>query len=97
MSKGYWVGAYRAVGDPSALVEYSRLAKPAILAAGGRFLSRGVATEVREAGMAERTVIIEFNTLEMALAAYESELYQQALAAPGDAVERDMRIVRGLD
>jgi uncharacterized protein (DUF1330 family) len=45
----------------------------------------------------ERTVVIEFPTYEAAVAAYESELYKKALAALGDGVERDLRIVRGTD
>ncbi len=41
MSKGYWVGAYRSISDPTALASYAKLAGPAVEAAGGRFLARG--------------------------------------------------------
>ena len=66
-------------------------------AAGGKFIVRGVAEEAREQGLKERTVVIEFPTYEAAIAAYESELYKKALAALGDGVERDLRIVRGTE
>jgi uncharacterized protein (DUF1330 family) len=58
---------------------------------------RGVADEVREQGLKERTVVIEYPTYEQAVAAYESEAYKKALEALGDGVERDLRIVRGTE
>lgn len=97
MPKGYWISAYRAVRDPAALAAYAKLAAPALEAAGGRFLARGVATKVFESGVIDRTVIIEFDSVERAVAAYESESYRKALAALGDGAERDVRIVAGLD
>jgi len=50
-----------------------------------------------DAGIAERTVLVEFDSFEQALAAYESAAYQEALAALADRVERDFRIVEGID
>ncbi|MEM5455740.1 DUF1330 domain-containing protein [Paraburkholderia phytofirmans] len=97
MSKGYWVTSYRATKDAAKLGAYAQLAVPAVAAAGGKFIVRGVADEAREQGLKERTVVIEFPTYEAAVAAYESELYKKALAALGDGVERDLRIVRGTD
>jgi len=58
---------------------------------------RGPAEEVREHGLKERTVVIEFPTYEQAVAAYDSPDYKKALAALGDAAERDLRIVRGAE
>ena len=97
MSKGYWVSAYRKTNDPAKLAAYAQLAAPAVAAAGGKFIVRGVAEEAREQGLKERTVVIEFATYEQAVAAYESEPYKKALEALGDGVERDLRIVRGTD
>ncbi|MGF6754396.1 DUF1330 domain-containing protein [Paraburkholderia sp. GAS334] len=97
MSKGYWVTAYREIRDPSKLAAYAQLAAPAVAAAGGKFIVRGLADEVREHGLKERTVVIEFPTYEQAVAAYESDAYKKALGALGDAVERDLRIVRGAE
>lgn len=97
MAKGYWLSAYRAIHDPAALAAYSKLAGPAVAAAGGRVISRGMAFKTYEAGMSEPTVIVEFDSVEQAVAAYESAAYGEARAALGDAVERDFRILQGLD
>jgi len=95
MAKGYWVALYRSVSNPAALAEYARLAGPAIEAGGGRFLSRGVAARAYEQGVAQRSVVIEFEGVERAVATYESEAYQAALRALRGAVERDVRILEG--
>ncbi|TKC87684.1 DUF1330 domain-containing protein [Trinickia terrae] len=97
MSKGYWVNTYRATKDPSKLAAYAQLAMPAVEAAGGKFLVRAVAEEAHEQGLKERTVVIEFPTYEHAVAAYTSDAYKKALEALGDGVERDVRIVRGVE
>jgi uncharacterized protein (DUF1330 family) len=96
MSKGYWVSAYRSVSDPEALAAYAKLAAPAIQAAGGRFLARGGKMKTYESGLNERTVIVEFDSFEQAVATYESEPYRAALAALGTAAERDFRIIEGV-
>ena len=44
----------------------------------------------------ERTVIIEFDSVEAAAAAYDSPAYQEALQALGDGAERDLRIVEAV-
>jgi uncharacterized protein (DUF1330 family) len=41
----------------------------------------------------ERAVVIEFESVERVVAAYESPGYQEALRVPGDGAERDLRIV----
>jgi uncharacterized protein (DUF1330 family) len=97
MPKGYWVSAYRTISDPEKLAAYSKLAGPAVQAGGGRPLVRGGRVEAHDAGIAERTVLIEFDSFEQAVAAHESAAYQEALAALSDGVERDFRIVEGLD
>ena len=82
--------------DPDALAAYAKLAGPAIAAAGGRFLARGNAAEAYEAGVAQRVVVIEFDSVEKAMAAHDSQAYQAALKVFGKAAERDLRIVEGL-
>ena len=42
MAKAYWVATYRSVSNPDALAAYAKLAGPAIAAAGGRALARGL-------------------------------------------------------
>jgi len=97
MPKGYWVSAYRSISDPDKLAAYNQLAGPAVKAAGGRALVRGGRVEAHDAGVAERTVLIEFDSFDEAVAAHESAAYQEALAALSDGVERDFRIVEGVD
>jgi uncharacterized protein (DUF1330 family) len=97
MAKAYWISAYRSIRNPEALAAYAGLAGPAIEAAGGRFLARGRPARVYENGVAERTVIIVFDTLAQAIAAHDSPAYQQALSALGDGADRDLRIVEGVE
>ena len=96
MAKAYWVSAYRSVSDPDALMAYAKLAGPALLAAGGRFLARGMPALVYESGLDQRVVIIEFDSVEQAKAAHDSPAYQEALRVLGQAVDRDLRIVPGV-
>lgn len=97
MKKGYWVVEYRAISDTTALQSYAALAGPAIQAAGGTTLVRtSDAIEPHEAGLALRTVVIEFESFEAAKACYTSDLYRAALEALGQAAERDFRIVEGV-
>ena len=95
MPKGYWVTFYRSVSDPAALAEYARLAGPSIQAGGGRFLARGQPQRSFEAGLAQRAVVIEFDSVEQAIRTYEGPAYQAALQVLAGAVERDVRILEG--
>jgi uncharacterized protein (DUF1330 family) len=96
MPKAYWVSAYRAVKDPDKLAAYAKLAGPALTASGGRFLARGEPAKVYELGLKQRTVLIEFESVEHAVAAHDSPAYQAALAALGDGAEREIRIIEGV-
>ena len=95
MAKAYWVGCYRSISNPDALAEYAKIGGPAIIAAGGKFLARGVPAKTYEAGLAQRTVVIEFESVAAAIAAHDSPGYQAALKALGNGAERDIRIVEG--
>lgn len=98
MAKAYWVTTYRSISNQDALAAYAKLAGPAVAAAGGKFLIRGMPAETWEAGMKQRTVVIEWPDLKAALAAHETPGYQEALRALGkDACVRDMRVVEGVD
>jgi uncharacterized protein (DUF1330 family) len=97
MAKAYWVVCYRSISDPAARGEYTKLAIPAVLAAGGRYLVRGGPAKVYEAGIDQRTVVVEFDSLAQAIAAYEGRGYQAALAVLGNSAERDVRIVETID
>ena len=98
MAKAYWITTYRSISRPEAVAAYARIAGPALLQAGGRFLARGMAAKVMENGVMQRTVIIEFDSVDRAVAAYNSPGYRKALAALGkDAADRDIRIVEALE
>jgi uncharacterized protein (DUF1330 family) len=96
MAKAYWISCYRQVKDPAKLAAYAKLAGPAIQNGGGRFLARAPAAKAYEDGKAERTVIIEFDSVEQAVATHDSAAYKEALDALADGVVRDMRIVPGV-
>ena len=97
MAKAYWIAAYRLVRDPEALAAYAKLGGPALQKMGGRVLARGTPSHVYDGGLSERTVLIEFDSFAQAIAAHDSAEYQEALRLLGDAVDRDLRIVEGVD
>ena len=97
MPKGYWVATYRSVKDPAKLAEYAKVAAAAMEAGGARFLTRGMPAKVYEAGINQRTVVIEFPSVEAAIKTHDSPIYQNALAILGDGAEREIRIIEGLE
>ena len=97
MAKAYWITLYRSIRDPEALAAYAKLAGPALQAAGGRFLARGLPAVAHENGLNERSVLIEFDSVQQAVAAHDSPAYQEALRALGNGADRDLRIVPGVE
>ena len=51
--------------------------------------------QARENGISGRTILIEFESYEAAIAAYESEGYQKALDALSGGADRDIRLIEG--
>jgi uncharacterized protein (DUF1330 family) len=96
MANAYWITCYREITDPEKLAAYAKLAGPAIEAGGGRILARGAAARAYEHGQLERIVVIEFDSVEQAVAAHDSPSYQAALALLKGGAVRDLRIVPGL-
>lgn len=97
MPKAYWIATYRSIKDPAALAAYAVLAGPAIQAAGGRFLARGMPAKVYEAAVNQRAVLIEFDSVAGATGAHDSPAYQDALKVLGDGAERDIRIIEAIE
>ena len=95
MAKTYWITTYRAVTNPDKLAAYDQLAGPAIAASGGKFLMRGTPVKTYEAGLNQRAVVVEFESLAQAMACHDGPAYQAALAALGDGAERDIRLIEG--
>jgi uncharacterized protein (DUF1330 family) len=97
MKKGYWLVAYRTIGDEATMNNYVPLAVATVGLFGARVLvSPTSVVTAREAGLKQMTVVVEFDSYEIALAAYESAEYKKALAALGSGVERDFRIAEGV-
>jgi uncharacterized protein (DUF1330 family) len=96
MAKAYWIASYRSISNPDALAAYAKIAGPAIMAAGGKFLVRGTPAKTYEAGLDQRTVVIEFDSVAAAIAAHDTAEYKKALDALGNGAERDIRILEGV-
>jgi uncharacterized protein (DUF1330 family) len=77
--------------------EYGKLARPAPTQAVGRLLVRGEAAVGYEAGIKQRVVVIEFDSVGKAIAAHDSDAYQAAPKFIAGAADRDLRIVEGIE
>ena len=93
--KGFWVVCYRSVSDPAAVSEYMKLAATALETLGGRVIIAGKPAKAHEAGLDQSVVVVEFESLEKAIAAYESDAYGPALKVIDSAAQRDFRNVEG--
>jgi uncharacterized protein (DUF1330 family) len=96
MSKVLWIAHYQSAPDADKLAAYAEIAGPAVRAAGGRVISRGIPLQTYENGIAQRVIVIEFDSIEAARQMHDSEDYQRALAALDGGAERDIRIVECL-
>jgi uncharacterized protein (DUF1330 family) len=96
MPKAYWVNTYRSISNTDAFQAYAKLAGPAIEANGGRFVIRGNPAKTYEKGLMQRVVVIEFDSVEQAVKAHDSDAYQAALKALDNGADRDIRIVEGV-
>src|ERR1700724_780783 len=91
LPKAYVIVFYRSPPEAS-FAEYGELAIPAVRARGGRILARGLPSKIYEAGMNERVTLIEFDSLEQAIATRDGGAYQPSFAKLGNVV-RDVRII----
>lgn len=96
MPKAYWISFYHSISDDAKLAAYAALGGPAIVEGGGRILARGVAALAYEHGVKQRTVVVEFDSVEAAQKTHDGPAYQAALKALGDGAVRDLRIVEGV-
>lgn len=94
--KGYWVVSYESISNPDAVAEYKKLAGPALRNFGGNTIVASSPAKIHEAGVDQQVVVVEFDDVQKAIAAYESDAYKVALKALGSAAKRDLRIFEGL-
>ena len=84
------------IKDPEGFKRYTALSAPAVHAAGGRYIVRGVRPEFLEGTTdAHRIVIVEFDTAAQARAFYHSAAYQAARQKWLPAAEFCMTLVEG--
>ena len=97
MNKGYWVITWKSVADPAAVARYMAPATEAIATNGGRVIAAGIPARTYESGLPSRLVLVEFESVQSAISAYESAGYQASLSHLLGAAERDFRIIEGGD
>ena len=96
MPKGYILSAHRSPANPEKRDAYAKIAVPAFKLAGGKFLAQASNVIAKENGKNERTILIEFESLKKAVAAYNSDEYQKALQVLDGGSDRDFRIFEGV-
>ena len=94
--KGYWIVCHVSPAEGAVMAEYAKAARPVIEAAGGKLIARGIPAKAPEAGVSEPAIVVEFESLEKAIAVYESEGYRAAVKILDGKVKRDFRIVEGV-
>ncbi len=87
-----WI-AHVTVSDADAYGKYAELAGPAIAKHGGRFIARGGRFVQLEGKERPRNVVAKFETVEDAVACYNSPEYQEALSHARGASERELLVV----
>jgi uncharacterized protein (DUF1330 family) len=93
MPRGYWVIEFRSVSNQAGVDRYAEVAGPAIRAHGGRVVVGGQPVTTFEVGLPLRAAVVEFDTVDLAIAAYRSADYQAAVIHLSGAAERDVRIL----
>lgn len=91
--KAYWI-AHVDVTDPQQYSEYTQRAPAAFALFGGKFMARGGRSEALEGrATPQRTVVIEFESYEQAVACYRSPEYQEAMSHRKGASKAEIVIV----
>ena len=96
MPKAYLVGIYSKVVDQEKLQKYAVDALPALMANGAKKALARSANIIQIEGVPpERAVILEFESVEAAKNAYNSEDYQAALKKLDGGVDRFLFVIEG--
>ena len=95
--KAYWI-AHVDVTDPQQYSEYTQRAPAAFALFGGKFMARGGRSEALEGrATPQRTVVIEFESYEQAVACYRSPEYKEAMSHRKGASKAEIVIVEGME
>jgi len=93
--KAYWI-AHVDVSDAAAYSQYTQRAPAAFSKYGGRFLARGGKSQALEGrDTPQRSVVIEFDSYEQAVACYHSPQYQEAKSPRAGVARAEVIIVEG--
>ena len=95
MPKAYWI-AHVDVSDPERYQDYVSTAAPAMQRHGAKFLARGGPFQPLEGQVRARNVVIEFPSMDEALACYNSAEYQAAKAIRETVSSAEILIVEGM-
>ncbi|WP_371157590.1 DUF1330 domain-containing protein [Jannaschia sp. 2305UL9-9] len=95
MPKAYWI-AHVTVTDPDPYGLYAAGASEAFATHGARILARGGHVESLEGPSRPRNVVIEFDSMEAALACYNSPEYQAARQHRIGAGDAQIMILEGV-
>ncbi|MBC8997194.1 DUF1330 domain-containing protein [Pseudomonas sp. N40(2020)] len=94
--KAYWI-AHVDITDPDQYSQYTQRAPKAFAEFGGRFLARGGRSEAMEGRKTpQRSVVIEFDSYEQAVACYRSAAYQEAKRYREEWARAEIIIVEGM-
>ncbi|WP_174284784.1 DUF1330 domain-containing protein [Sphingomonas bacterium] len=97
MPKAYWIARVD-ITEPEAYAAYMALGAPAIIGRGGRILARaGRIIALEGPPPRQRSVVIEFDSMEAALACYDSPEYRVARERRAGAADTEILIVEGVD
>jgi len=92
----YWITRCHVI-DHDVYSKYLELAGPAIKKFGGKFLVRGGKQQEKEGEGFERTVLVEFSSLDLARQCYESSDYAKALSYSNQSSNRLVVLVEGTE
>ena len=95
MAKGYWIARVD-VNDPERYPDYVSTAKPAFERYNARFLVRGGTAHPMEGTNRTRNVVIEFASVDDAIACYRTVEYQDAIKIRQAVSDGDIVIVEGV-
>ena len=95
MKKAYWIAKYKQINSQEALAKYAEKAKNIIESFGGKALVRGGKYITFEGDDFIRTVIWEFQNIDIATKCHDSKDYQEAWSLAKNTTTRDLMIIEG--